>query len=89
MLILNALDLSGSTFIIDELEQMGMPGQCRKIALGNGSMQGVNYPDFEPGQKLLDLHYELDIIGDLWHFILDANCYLRVAGRYLHGACEI
>jgi hypothetical protein len=44
---------------------MGMPQQCRNIALSNGSMQGVNYPDFEPGQKLLDLHYELDIIGDL------------------------
>ncbi len=72
MLILHAL--SGSTFI-NELAQMGMPQQCRNIALSNGSMQGVNYPDFEPGQKLLDLHYELDIIGDLWHFILDANCY--------------
>lgn len=60
---------------INELAQMGMPQQCRNIALGNGSMQGINYPDFEPAQKLLDLHYELDIIGNLWHFILDANCY--------------
>lgn len=72
MLILNALALSGNTFI-DELEQMGMPGQCRNIALGNGSMQSVNYPDFEPGQKLLDL--DLIIIGSLFNIIFDANCY--------------
>lgn len=65
---------SSNTFI-NELAQLGMPQQCRNIALANGSMQGINYPEFEPAQKLLDLHYELDIIGDLWHFILDANCY--------------
>ncbi len=69
-----------------EINQMGFPTQCRRVAIIDGSGYGNGQP-YGPGAQLIYYHYNsflVDIVGDVWA-LPDENG----SNRIFHGIIDI
>ncbi len=83
----NPHSTSDRNTLIEELNILGYPKKCRKVAISNGSGYGLSQP-FAPQDQLIRWHAPSAIIGDTWAVpnlteSLIADLYLDIVPLFL------